>query len=155
MNKQCLNLDELFPVIAEVIASGGEFRLYPRGVSMLPLFRQGTDSVVLASLGEVAVNDMILYRRDDGSFVLHRVVKIKNGEYIMCGDNQYELEYGVEKRHLLARVAYFYRDSERVSLDNERYKNYLKTLPKKRRRLRLRARLAKIKNAIFSKKKAK
>ena len=155
MNKQVLNLEELFPVIDEVISSGGEFRLYPRGVSMLPLFRQGTDSVVLTSLGDVAVNDMILYRRDNGQFVLHRVVKIKNGEYIMCGDNQYELEYGIEKKHLLAQVSCFYRGDERISLDNERYNDYLKTLPKKRRRKRLRARLSKIKHAIFPGKKAK
>ena len=37
-------------LIREVLASGGEFRLYPHGTSMLPLLRQGIDSVALRSL---------------------------------------------------------------------------------------------------------
>ena len=153
MNKQSLNLEEIFPLIAEVIASGGEFRLYPKGVSMLPLIKQGSDSVVLVSLGDVAVNDMVLYRRDDGAFVLHRVVKIKGDEYVMCGDNQYELEYGIKSKHLLAKVAYLYDGDRRVTFDTDEYKSYVASLPKKRRRMKLKARLVKIKNAIFPRKK--
>ena len=97
MNKQLINLCDLYPLIEEVISSGGEFRMYPRGVSMLPLLTQGEDSVVLVSLGDVCVNDMILYRRDSGQFVLHRLIKIEGDEYIMCGDNQGELEKGIKR----------------------------------------------------------
>lgn len=153
MSKQSLNLEELFPVIAEVIASGGEFRLYPRGVSMLPLIKQGTDSVVLVSLGDVAVNDMVLYRRDDGQFVLHRVVKIKGDEYVMCGDNQYELEYGIKRKHLLAGVSCIYHGEQRVSFDSDEYKSYVASLPKKRRRMKLKTRLFKIKSVFIPRKK--
>lgn len=153
MSKQILSLEELFPVIDEVISSGGEFRLYPRGVSMLPILRQGIDSVVLVALDPVAENDMILYKRDNGQFVLHRVVKIKGDEYIMCGDNQTELEYGIRRQHLLARVAYFYRDSERVCSDNKEYQKYIKSLPKRRRWRKIKTRLATIKNKLLGKKK--
>jgi hypothetical protein len=76
LNKQFINLCDLYPVIDEVISSGGEFRMYPRGVSMLPLLVQGEDSVVLVSLGDVCVNDMILYRRDNGQFVLHFLISL-------------------------------------------------------------------------------
>lgn len=152
MSKQILNLNELFPVIDEVISSGGEFRLYPRGVSMLPLLRQGIDSVVLVSPGDVSENDIILYRRDEGAFVLHRVIEIKGDEYIMCGDNQYALEYGIRKEHLLAKVAYFYRENEKITLDNREYQEYVKKLPKIRKRRKRRARLSAIKTKIFGKK---
>lgn len=119
---------------------------------MLPLLRQGIDSVVLVSPEGVAENDMMLYRRDDGQFVLHRVIKIKGDEYVMCGDNQTILEYGIRKKHLLARVAYFYHDTEKITTDNKEYQRYVKSLPKRRRRRKIKERLAGIKNKLFGKK---
>ena len=151
MNKQFINLCDLYPLIDEVISSGGEFRMYPRGVSMLPLLVQGEDSVVLVSLGDVCVNDMILYRRDSGQFVLHRLVKIEGDEYIMCGDNQGELERGIKKEHLLAKVKYFYKKDKKVSLDSEEYLKYLKKLPTRRKRLKIKGFFARVKNKIFKK----
>lgn len=149
MNRQVVSLDELYPVIDEVISSGGEFRLYPRGTSMLPLLREGIDSVVLVSLGDVSENDIVLYKRDDGHFVLHRIVKIKNGEYIMCGDNQFQLEHNITSAHLLAGVKCIYRDSERVELDGKDYIKYVKRLPCMRRKRKIRAFLGKIKRKLF------
>lgn len=151
MSRQVLNLEELYPIIDEVISSGGEFRLYTRGTSMLPLLRQGQDSVVLASIDSVSINDMILYKRDNGQFVLHRVVKIKNGEYIMCGDNQAVLEYGITDKHLLAKVKSIYRDEERISLDSGEYIKYVKGLPRARRRRKARAFWIRVKKKLFKK----
>ena len=45
-----IHLSDHEELIREVLASGGEFRLYPRGTSMLPLIRQGIDSVALRSV---------------------------------------------------------------------------------------------------------
>ena len=42
-----IRLSDYDPLIREVLASGGEFRLYPHGTSMRPLLRQGRDSVSL------------------------------------------------------------------------------------------------------------
>ena len=44
---ETFSLTETEPIIKEVLESGGEFELYPRGTSMLPLIRQGRDSVIL------------------------------------------------------------------------------------------------------------
>ena len=33
-------MEEIYPLLQEVIDSGGEFRLHPRGTSMLPLLRE-------------------------------------------------------------------------------------------------------------------
>lgn len=47
---------------------------YSRGISMLPLLRQGRDSVALRRVDSpIRRNDILFYRRPDGSFVLHRV----------------------------------------------------------------------------------
>lgn len=153
MSRQVLSLDELYPIIDEVISSGGEFRLYPRGTSMMPLLREGLDSVLLVSPENVSVNDIALYKRDDGHFVLHRVVKIKGGEYIMCGDNQYILERGITGAHLLARVKCVFREDTRVELDNKDYVKYVKGLRCVRKKRKIRAILGKIKRKIFKSKK--
>lgn len=54
------DLAEYVPLIEEVISSEGEFRLFPRGTSMLPLLRQGRDSVILVRC-ERALKKEILY----------------------------------------------------------------------------------------------
>lgn len=148
-NRQVLSLDELYPVIDEVISSGGEFRLYPRGTSMMPLLREGLDSIILVSPRNVSKNDIVLYKRESGQFVLHRVVKIKNGEYIMCGDNQFELEFGIRQENILAQVKCIYRENIRVELDNKDYLKYVKRLPCVRRKRKIRVFLSKIKRKIF------
>ena len=100
MNNSEFYLADAIEVIEEVLASGGEFRMYPKGTSMLPLIVQTRDSVVLKRNFEDGAkkHDIAFYRRRNGQFVLHRVMDIcDDGTYTMCGDNQTELEKGIEK----------------------------------------------------------
>ena len=115
-SKTDFDLEEYVPIIQEVIKSGGEFRLYPRGTSMLPLLRQGIDSVVLVSPAcDFKKRDIIFYRRPDGQFVLHRIVGLsKDGTYILCGDNQTVLESGVSSDMVIASVSAVYRREKRI-----------------------------------------
>ncbi len=124
-NKQ-YTMDELYPLLLEVIESGGEFRLWPRGTSMLPLLREGRDSVALVLPSECEKHDICLYRRADGAFVLHRLMRFdKNGDPVFCGDNQTALEFGVPPENIIARVAAVYRGERRVSLRALRYRLYV------------------------------
>ncbi|MBQ8163285.1 MAG: S24/S26 family peptidase [Clostridia bacterium] len=152
MNKLSLELSISWELIKEAISSDGEFRLYPRGTSMMPLLREGIDSVLLKKPEGVSKNDIVLYKRSNGQFVLHRVIKIKNGEYVMCGDNQFRLEYGIREENLLARVSGFWRDDLFVDGENEEYKKYIKRLPKHRRKIKFKAAISKLKRIIFGKK---
>ena len=109
------NLEEYVPIIKEVIESGGEFRLYPRGTSMLPLLRQGKDSVILVAPQKPQKRDILFYKRANGQFVLHRVVGIaKDGSCIMCGDNQSELEKGITADMIIASVSAIYKGEKRI-----------------------------------------
>ena len=70
-------ISEYDNLIREVLASGGEFRLYPHGTSMLPLIRQGIDSVALRTLNRPPQKlDILFYKRQDGSYILHRVKEV-------------------------------------------------------------------------------
>ena len=76
MNNASASMAELLPLMREILQSGGEFRLFPQGTSMLPLLRQGVDSVVLRTENNIKKGDICLYQRNNGDFVLHRVVKL-------------------------------------------------------------------------------
>lgn len=144
-----VELNDLWPVIDEVISSGGEFQLTPYGISMLPLIRPGQDSVILISPRDLKKTDIVLYKRCDGSFVLHRIMLIQKDNYIMCGDNQNYLERDIKKEQILALVKDIYRDGEKINTETDEYKKYIKSLYKKVRKSRLRLFLSRIKHKIF------
>ena len=130
MNSNEIYLGEAIDVIEEILASGGEFKMYPRGISMLPLIKQDSDSVVLVG-AEGAVlekHDIAFYRRDNGQFVLHRIMSCEeDGTYTMCGDNQTYLERGVRADQIIAKVSKLYKKEKLFRFDSLRYKIYLAT----------------------------
>lgn len=141
-------MKELFPLIEEGIKNGGQYRFYPRGVSMLPLIRQGVDSVVLCAVSDIKKYDIILYTRDDGTFVLHRVVGLRDGKYDLCGDNQCFVEKGIRLDQVKAIVSGLYRDDNYVSKDDPQYTKYVinrvKTIPIRRLKARIKSLILKI-----------
>ena len=97
------SFSDLYPVMREIFDKGGTFAVRPRGTSMLPLLRPGEDTVILASPpDEIQKNDILLFRRKNGAFVLHRVYRIEGGTFTMVGDNQVYLERGVSREAVVA-----------------------------------------------------
>ncbi len=122
--QQPTSMDALMPLFSEQLALGKSVRFAPRGVSMLPMLRQGIDSVVLSPLPEkIQKYDVIFYRRGNGRYVLHRVVKC--GKTFTCiGDNQYTLEPGICREQMIARVSGFYRKDRYWACDSPLYRFY-------------------------------
>jgi len=100
---------DLVPLFRERLEAGQQVRFSPMGTSMLPLFREGRDSVVLSPAPErLRKYDIPLYRRDSGAFILHRVAAV--GETYTCiGDNQFVYETGVRHDQIIAVVTGFRR----------------------------------------------
>lgn len=88
MELSAKNMTELHPLICESIRDGGQFVFYPTGISMLPTVIPNEDCVVLVEPKNIKKYDLILFTRPNGKYVLHRIINIKNGEYIIKGDNQ-------------------------------------------------------------------
>lgn len=85
---------------------------------MYPLLRQRKDSVHIIKIEEpLKKNDVILYRRDNGQYVLHRLIKIKQGKYVFCGDNQWQKEYGITDNHIIGKMIGYYRKEKYHSVD--------------------------------------
>ena len=89
---------------------------------MLPMIREGLDSVVLSSVPErPSKYDVMLYQRKNGKYVLHRLVGVGD-KYAFLGDNQFCVERGITHEQLIARVSYFYRGEKQISVENLSYK---------------------------------
>ncbi|MBQ8621445.1 MAG: S24/S26 family peptidase [Oscillospiraceae bacterium] len=110
-------LEDLMPLIREALAAGKSVKFAPRGTSMLPMLRQGIDSVTLSPLPQkLRKYDLPLYQRENGQYVLHRIVRA--GENYTCmGDNQFVKESGLRRDQMIAVVTAFYRDGKRYHVD--------------------------------------
>lgn len=124
--KSGFKLSDYDETIRAVLESGGEFRIYPRGTSMLPLLYEGRDSVCIEKPeGDLKKNDIAFYLRDDGHYVLHRIIKAQDGNYTICGDNQTALETGITNSHIIGRVTKIYRKDKLITPDTKSYRLYL------------------------------
>lgn len=131
-NINYVKLAEMWPFMEEQINAGKTVRFAPRGTSMLPMLRQGIDTVVLKKAPEkLKKYDLPLYRRENGQFVLHRVIKVDKDGYVMRGDNQWIREHGIKNENILAIASGFYRGDEFVSCDNSEYIKYCIKVVKK------------------------
>ena len=113
------------PLIQERLAAGQSVKnLQFQGCSMLPMLRQGKDTVELVSLPErLKKYDLPMYRSVGGKYVMHRVVVVKEDHYICLGDNTYTYEK-VLPEQLIALVGAFKRGDRRISVDAPGYRLY-------------------------------
>ena len=119
-----IELKELLPLMEESFAAGRTVRFSPRGISMLPMLRQGIDCVILSPApARLQKYDIPFYRRDDGKFILHRIVKV-NETYTCIGDNQFEVEQGVRHDQVIAVVSAFTRGEKEHSVLEWKYQCY-------------------------------
>lgn len=80
-----------------------ELPLTITGNSMSPFLIHGRDTVFLSRLTRpVRRGDVLLYRRDNGDYVLHRVYAVTPESYTMVGDAQTELEHGIRSDQVVA-----------------------------------------------------
>lgn len=132
-------MDEVYPFIETSIKDGGQFVLFPRGTSMNPTIYESKDCVVLTEIKDLKQYDIVLYKRLSGQFVLHRIMKIKNGNYTMCGDNQYVFENGIKRNQILAVVEEVRKEDGRVFDKNKIYSDgrcFHRSFKKKLQRIR-------------------
>ncbi len=145
-----VKLNDMFPIIEEKLKSGGDVIFKPRGVSMLPLIRQGLDSVKVSPVKTPPqVGDVIFYRRPDGQFVLHRIIGKDDSGYVLCGDNQWIKEYGVKPQWIIGIMTAVERDGKTIESCHPAYLRYVKRLPLRRFRLKLRSIAGRIKRKIL------
>lgn len=103
---------EIWPIAEEVLRAGGCFRLFPSGRSMLPLLREGRDSVLLLPPTDLRRYDILLVRAPNGRFLLHRAIALDGESVTLAGDALLETEGPFPLSCVLSRVGTVYRDEK-------------------------------------------
>lgn len=111
----------------ETLKKNGVLVFSPGGTSMQPLLRHHENPVVLVPVkGRLQKGDVPFYKRPDGQYVLHRIVKVRKNSYDCCGDNQTVLEKGVTDAMILAKMDGFYRGERYCSVTDQDIRRYAK-----------------------------
>lgn len=117
-------MEDLYPLILEAFDRNLTFTFPIHGTSMIPLLRTG-DLVTIKKIdSKLKVGDIILYRRRDNSFVLHRIRKICNNSYTIVGDHQVILERGIIDSQIIGLVISYNKNNKEYHMNNFRYKLY-------------------------------
>ena len=95
------------------------------GVSMMPLLRQNRDVMIIERVeGRLKKYDVPLYKRRNGQYVLHRILKVRETDYVICGDNCVKLEYGITDNDIIGVLTGVIRDGKTITMDSFSYKLY-------------------------------
>ncbi len=131
------------------------------GISMLPMLKNRRDTIVVRpKIARLQPLDVALYKRGD-DYVLHRVLSLTDGGYIIRGDNCYANE-NVPEDTVIGVLTEFFRKDKHILCTDEKY---LKYVNKRLKSYKTRRFFVRIKNKIvgiirkiikpFRKKKAK
>lgn len=106
----------------------GVIAFVPHGNSMWPTLKNGKQSVIVKQKTEkLRPMDVALYQRNNGTFVLHRVMKAEDFGYIICGDSQFACEK-VKEEQVFGVMAGFYRGKRYVDVNDLDYIKRVKKL---------------------------
>lgn len=103
--------------------------LQTTGISMEPLLHNRRSSVVIQKAPPTLKKyDVVLFRRAaTEEYVLHRVLKVRENDYLICGDNGIYKE-PVSRERILGIMTGFYpdEDSKLVPCEDKEYRKYLR-----------------------------
>jgi signal peptidase I len=87
------------------------------GGSMKPMLRQRTEQIMLEKLTETPQkNDVVLFVRKGGKYVLHRVIRKEGERFLIRGDSCYDHEL-VEPEQIIGILRGFYRGEKYISCE--------------------------------------
>ena len=110
----------------EEIEKSGKIIYTNVGDSMMPFIRQGRDVLVISRAeGKLKRYDVPLYKRDSGQYVLHRILKVRENDYVICGDNRWNREYGITDRHIIGVLTGIIRDGREIPVTDRKYRIYV------------------------------
>lgn len=104
MKEVLLSAGAFADAVRETVAQGETILISGTGTSMEPLIRADRDKVLLAPLPDrpLLAGDIVLYRRESGQTVLHRIFRVRKDGYDMLGDGQLWVEQNVKQDQLIA-----------------------------------------------------
>lgn len=117
---------EMLTACIAALRPGEEMPLLVTGNSMVPFLLNRRSTVFLVRVQDYVprVGDIVLYRRLDGAYILHRVHKVrKDGVLVLNGDAQVWTEL-VLPAQVCCSVTHFVRTRRDIRTDSRTYRIY-------------------------------
>ncbi len=109
----------------EILAREGKLIYKTKGVSMEPMISQNRDLVTIqVPSGRLKKYDVALYKRGT-SYVLHRVIHVREKDYLIRGDNTYRWET-VPDEAIIGVLTNFQRKGKYYDVTNRSYQRYVR-----------------------------
>lgn len=127
--------------IEKLLVEGNIIQIKPQGYSMYPVLVPGRDEAVVApvsqngtcdgvvdtleayrDVSELKRGDVVLYRRDQGILVLHRIWKRQGDKFYLVGDNQKEIEGPLRPDQMKGIMVGMVRGGKKISVKNPIYR---------------------------------
>jgi len=110
-----IRMEEFIDIIEEILDSDSDVKILITGGSMYPFLREDLDSVVLSkNYAVLRRGDIVLIKREDGKYVLHRIIKVRNGDIYMAGDAGQRIEGPISSEQVIAGVTSIYRRDKEI-----------------------------------------
>ncbi|MCQ2178654.1 MAG: S24/S26 family peptidase [Bacteroidales bacterium] len=121
--KMTLPNEILLAEVNRMLQEGHPVIIMAKGNSMLPFIRGGKDNVELVRNSNPAVGDLALCEIAPGHYVLHRIIRIKDGTITMKGDGNLRGTEQCRLENLCGTVADIIRPSgRRISVNTARFR---------------------------------
>ena len=108
------------------LATHGRLVYTQIGTSMWPLLRQGKDMLIVErkTAKRCRAGDVALYRTPPHRYVLHRVIQVREMDYVMLGDHCFQREPGLRDEDILGVLTGYVRNGREHSVDEPGYRLY-------------------------------
>ena len=110
--------------IEKLLEEGTYIQIPIQGWSMYPLLTPGRDQACVKRCQpqELKRGDVVLYRRDEGILVLHRICRITDEGIYLVGDNQSEVEGPLRPDQIKGIADAFIRNGKRIDAEQITYR---------------------------------
>ena len=125
MSPKILPSAVLMPEYEALLREGAALPLVVSGESMLPFLRPGRDTVYLREPdGALRAGDIAFFRRKNGDYILHRVVRAEKDGYWFLGDAQTRAEGPMPASCIIAAVTAVRRDERLIRPESPVWRFY-------------------------------
>ncbi|MDO4467546.1 MAG: hypothetical protein Q4C49_11185 [Bacillota bacterium] len=94
------------------------------GTSMEPLIRFKKDKVTIIPVSDIQKGDIVLFEREDGAYVVHRVYSIQDNMVQTWGDNCKNKDKPMDISKVLGQVVCVEKNGKKIDLNTDAQREY-------------------------------
>ena len=111
-------------IVEAELEKHGVYASVTKGVSMRPLFKTNRDMVIIKKPPrELKKYDVVLYTGAHNKYTMHRIIAVREREYLIRGDNTYRIEH-IPKENIIGILTEFNRKGKRHTTYERGFKIY-------------------------------